>query len=65
MQVIPTFDKKFIFKEIDKIEKYELLNFCNKYFEYLKINKQSLMAKIFGMFSIKLQNQNKKYYILM
>lgn len=49
-----THDKKFVVKELKKIEKHELVDFCGKYLSYLQENKRSLMAKIFGLFSLKI-----------
>jgi hypothetical protein len=54
MQVIMTHDKKFVVKEITKLEKYQVLDLCMKYHDYLLDNPTTLLAKIFGLFSLRI-----------
>eukprot|EP00347_Sterkiella_histriomuscorum_P004969 403358396 len=64
-QIISTFNKRFIVKEIDSNEKNYLINISNDYKNHLQENQKSLMAKIYGLFSLKIENQSKVYFIIM
>jgi hypothetical protein len=59
--LIKTHDKKFLIKEIKKEEKEFFMNILSKYHLHLKKNPKSLMAKIVGIYSIKIGNKDKVY----
>ena len=63
--VIMTRDKKFILKEIDPGEKTTLIEISQHYLEFLVENPKTLIAKIYGIFSLKLPNINKVNFIVM
>jgi len=65
MQIVQTYNKKFLLKEVTYIEKHVLISFIGKYLEHLKKNPKSLIAKIFGLFSLKLDKIKKAYFIIM
>ena len=53
-------------KEVDDLEKAYLLNIASEYSEYIKDNETTVLAKIYGLFSLKLHNrQDKLYFIIM
>lgn len=59
-------DKKFIIKTITNSEKQFLLGtFLKAYFNYMKSNKSSYIAKLFGMYTITRKNQCPVSLILM
>ncbi|CDW91623.1 phosphatidylinositol 4-phosphate 5-kinase-like protein 1 [Stylonychia lemnae] len=64
-KVFKTHDKAFILKDINSIEKYELLDLAKSYSDHIFKNEDTLLARILGMFSFKVQNQKKQYFILM
>ncbi|CDW81549.1 phosphatidylinositol phosphate kinase pipk5 [Stylonychia lemnae] len=64
-QIIFTYDRKFIIKEIDSEEKGYLIRIAQQYAEYIKENRDSLLARIYGLFSLKIENQSKVYFIIM
>jgi len=49
-----THDKRFLVKEIDSFEKNTLIKFSEYYSEYIEGNEKSLLARIYGLFSLKL-----------
>jgi len=51
-----TFDKKFIIKEIDSIEKGYLLRISSHYKTFIEDNPKTVLAKIYGLFSLKMNN---------
>eukprot|EP00347_Sterkiella_histriomuscorum_P011407 403372578 len=63
--IIMTKDKRFLVKEIDSDEKHNLLKFSEIYSEYILGNQRTTLAKIYGLFSLKLPGINKVYFIIM
>lgn len=63
--LIKTFDKRFLIKEVKKEEKDFFMDILAKYHLHLKRNRRSLMAKIIGIYSIKIGDKDKVYQILM
>jgi hypothetical protein len=59
--LIKTWDKRYLIKEIKKEEKDFFLNILSKYHLHLKKNPKSLMAKIVGIYSIKIGQKDKVY----
>jgi len=60
-----THDKRFLVKEIDRNEKTNLIKFSEYYCEYIEGNEKSLLARIYGLFSLKLPQISKVYFIIM
>ena len=52
-------------KEIDSIEKAELLNLVPKYVDHLQTNPNTHMARIYGLFCLRIENASKYYFIIM
>ena len=65
MPLIKTHDKRFLIKEVKKEEKDFFMSILPKYHLHLKKNPKSLMAKIIGIYSIRIGNKDKVYQILM
>ena len=65
MQIIMTKDRRFLIKEIERCEKINLVKMAAKYAFHLVESKSSLMARIYGVFSLKLPQINKVYFIVM
>lgn len=63
--LIKTHDKRFLIKEISEEERDFFLFLVKNYHTHLKENPRSLLAKIYGCFSIRVNNKNKVYHILM
>lgn len=63
--LIKTHDKRFLIKEVKKEEKDFFIQIIAKYHQHLKKNAKSLMAKIVGVYSIKIGKKDKVYQILM
>lgn len=60
-----THDKRFIVKEIDKEEKEQIVNISIKYLKHLEANPTSILARIFGVFCLRIENVSKYYFIIM
>lgn len=65
MPLIKTHDKRFLIKAVRKEEKDIFLRLLPKYHQHLKKNPKSLLAKILGIYSIKIEGKDKVYQILM
>ena len=65
MPLIKTHDKRFLIKELRKEEKDFFMSILPKYHLHLKKNPRSLLAKIVGIYSIRICNKDKVYQILM
>jgi Phosphatidylinositol-4-phosphate 5-Kinase len=53
-------------KEVDALEKDYLINIADEYSEFIVQNHNTLLAKIYGLFSLKFHNrQAKMYFIIM
>jgi hypothetical protein len=63
--LIKTHDKRFLIKEISEEERDFFLSLVKNYHAHLNANPRSLLAKIYGCFSIRVNNKNKVYHILM
>jgi 1-phosphatidylinositol-4-phosphate 5-kinase len=63
--IIMTHDKKFILKEIEVAEKHTLCKNAEKYVEFITENSNTLLARIYGLFSLKLPHINKVHFIIM
>lgn len=59
--LIKTHDKKYLIKEVKKEEKDFFLHILPKYHLHLKKNPKSLMAKIVGVYSIRIGDKDKVY----
>jgi hypothetical protein len=60
-----THDKRFIIKEIDSEEKAYLISIAQDLATYVSDNKTTVLAKIYGFFSLKKDRQDKVYFIIM
>jgi 1-phosphatidylinositol-4-phosphate 5-kinase len=60
-----THDRRFILKEIDRKEKDSLYKMAEKYDKYLEENPKSLLCRIYGLFSLKLPDISKFFFIVM
>ncbi len=63
--IIKTGDKRFLIKEVKKEEKEFLMSILPKYHEHLKKHPTSLLAKIVGIYSIRIADKTKVYHVLM
>jgi len=63
--LIKTHDKRFLIKEIKKEEKDFLMSILPKYHIHLKKHPNSLLAKIVGVYSIRIADKDKVYHVLM
>jgi hypothetical protein len=63
--LIKTHDKRFLIKEVKKEEKDFFMSILPKYHMHLKKNPKSILAKIVGIYSIRIGNKDKVYQILM
>lgn len=63
--LIKTHNKKYLIKEVKKEEKDFFMQILPKYHLHLKKNSKTLLAKIVGVYSIKIGNKDKVYQILM
>ena len=63
--LIKTHDKRYLIKEVKKEEKDFFMSILPKYHHHLKKNPKSLMAKIVGIYSIRIGNKDKVYQVLM
>jgi 1-phosphatidylinositol-4-phosphate 5-kinase len=63
--LIKTHDKRFLIKEIKKEEKDFFMLILPKYHLHLKENPQSLLAKIVGLYAIRISDKDKVYHVLM
>jgi len=63
--LIKTHDKRFLIKEVSEEERDFFLTLVKNYHGHLNSNPRSLLAKIYGCFSVKVNNKNKVYHILM
>jgi hypothetical protein len=63
--LIKTHNKKYLIKEVKKEEKDFFMQILPKYHMHLKKNSKTLLAKIVGVYSIKIGNKDKVYQILM
>jgi 1-phosphatidylinositol-4-phosphate 5-kinase len=59
--LIKTHDKKYLIKEVKKEEKEFFMQILPKFHLHLKKNAKSLMAKIVGVYGIKIGNKDKVY----
>ena len=57
-------DKKFIIKTMTKSEKSLFLSMAEEYTNYFVGHQDSLIAKIFGVFKVKIANMGKVYLML-
>ena len=63
--LIKTHDKRFLIKEIKKEEKDFFMSLLPKYHHHLKQHPNSLLAKIVGVYSIRIGDKDKVYHVLM
>lgn len=63
--LIKTHDKRFLIKEVKKEEKQFLMSILPKYHTHLKRFPNSLLAKIVGIYSIRIAEKTKVYHVLM
>lgn len=63
--LIKTHDKRYLIKEVKKEEKDFFMSILPKYHMHLKKNPKSILAKIVGIYSIRIGNKDKVYQILM
>ena len=50
---------------MDSIEKGYLIRISKQYSQYIKENQYCILARIYGLFSLKIDNQSKVYFIIM
>lgn len=63
--LIKTHDKRFLIKEVKKEERDFLISILPDYHQHLKRHPNSLLAKILGIYSIKIADKTKVYQVLM
>lgn len=63
--LIKTHDKRFLIKEVKKEEKEFLMSILPKYHLHLKKHPNSLLAKIVGIYAIRIADKDKVYHVLM
>ena len=63
--LIKTHDKRFLIKEVKKEERDFLLQILPKYHVHLKRYPNSLLAKIVGVYAIRISEKDKVYHVLM
>lgn len=63
--LIKTHDKRFLIKEVKKEEKDFLMSILPRYHEHIRNLPNSILAKIVGIYSIKIAEKTKVYHILM
>ena len=63
--LMKTHDGRFFIKEITKEEKNVVLEFLINYHTHMQRNPQSLLAKIYGIFKVKIHKNKKFYHVLM
>jgi hypothetical protein len=63
--LIKTHDKRFLIKEVKKEEKDFLMSILPKYHTHLKRHPNSLLAKIVGIYAIRIADKDKVYHVLM
>lgn len=59
--LIKTHDKRLLIKEVKKDEKDFFIKMLPKYHLHLKKNRRSLLAKIIGVYSIRIGDKDKVY----
>lgn len=57
-------DKKLIVKTITSKEKNRMIKILPNYVQYLEKNRNSLIAKCYGVFSLKIDNENDEYHFI-
>ena len=57
-------DKKVIVKTITSKEMRRMINILPNYVQYLASNRKSLIAKCYGVFSLKIDNENDEYHFI-
>ena len=63
--LIKTHDKRFLIKEVKKEELEFLMSILPKYHNHLKDYPNSLLAKIVGIYGVKIGDKDKVYHVLM
>eukprot|EP00347_Sterkiella_histriomuscorum_P011805 403371031 len=63
--LIKTHDKRFLIKEVKKEERDFLMSILPKYHSHLKKHPNSLLAKIVGIYAIRIGDKDKVYHVLM
>lgn len=63
--LIKTHDKRFLIKEVKKEERDFLMSILPKYHSHLKKHPNSLLAKIVGIYAIRIADKDKVYHVLM
>lgn len=63
--LIKTHDKRFLIKEVKKEELEFLMSILPKYHNHLKKYPNSLLAKIVGIYGVKIGDKDKVYHVLM
>ena len=58
-------DKRFIIKTISQEDLRTSINFVPKYFEHMTNNPEAILAKIYGIFSLKMKGVIPLPFILM
>ena len=59
--LIKTHDKRFLIKEVKKEEKDFFIQILGKFHSHLRKNAKSLLAKIVGVYAIKIGDKDKVY----
>lgn len=63
--LIKTHDKRFLIKEVKKEERDFLMSILPKYHTHLKKHPNSVLAKIVGIYAIRIADKDKVYHVLM
>lgn len=64
-EILFTEDKKFLLKKMKTEEKNLLINISSDYVHHLVTNEKSLIAKVFGVFSISIERREPFYVLLL
>ena len=60
-----SFDKRFLIKTMNKSEQTVLRNALPQYLEHLKKNPKSMIAKIYGIYTVKMEDIQEVHILLM
>ena len=58
-------DHNLVIKTIQEEEKDKMIEILPSYYEHLKFNENSLISKIYGIFSIEISEISKIYFLMM
>lgn len=63
--IYQTYDSKFVIKLVPLLDKHSIRTIINEYFEHLKNNPKTLMSKIYGLYSLRIMDGGKIYFLIL